>query len=292
MGREITRIGMFCAASLALGAPLGALASDEAEEAAGSRISGIVQFDLSNAYYFRGILNERDGVVAQPWAELYLNLYSSETGPIRDVTIGGGAWSSFHSEKTLAAHSPESLYETDLYPMLSIGLPGGVSFTTIYYFYTSPNGAFPTVQELNFKLAWDDSETLGRFALSPWVNLAIETDRSSRGSRKGQGIQLGIAPTLFALENERFPLELTFPIELGLSIDDYYEFDNESNDDGFGYVSWGVTARLPLTFVPASYGSWSLIATGKGYHFSDSLEEANEGDHLQAQGVGSLALEF
>ncbi|HEU4429285.1 MAG TPA: hypothetical protein VFT98_11070, partial [Myxococcota bacterium] len=53
-------------------APLAAAADDE------SRFSGIAQLDLTNAYYFRGILNENDGLIAQPWGELYANLYSSE----------------------------------------------------------------------------------------------------------------------------------------------------------------------------------------------------------------------
>jgi hypothetical protein len=292
MARGMMRIGMSCAALVVLGAPLGARAHDEAEGAPESRISGILQLDLSNAYYFRGILQERDGVVAQPWAELYLSLFQSETGPIRDITVGAGVWASVHDENTLATHSPAPWYETDVYPLISLGLPGGISLTTIYYFYTSPNGAFSTEQELNFKLAWDDSETLGRFALAPWVNFAIETHRTALGDRAGEGVQLGISPTLFTLENDCFPLEVALPVELGLSIDDYYEKVDGSNNEGFGYLSWALAARLPLSFVPASYGSWAFTATGKGYYFGDSLADVNEFEHLQSQGIASLSLEF
>ena len=57
------------------------------EEDAGplSRFSGSMGVDFTNAYIFRGIVQEDAGFIAQPWAELRYNLYSSETGPIRDI---------------------------------------------------------------------------------------------------------------------------------------------------------------------------------------------------------------
>ena len=61
----------------------------------------------------------------------------------------------------------------------------------------SPNAAFKNTQELNFKLAWDDSDTLGKWAVHPWINLAIETENTSFGPNSGEGVQLGklkIAP--------------------------------------------------------------------------------------------------
>ncbi len=78
-----------------------------------SRLSGIVQADFSNAYYFRGILQERHGLVAQPWGELYYNVFASEDSFIRDVTVGAGVWASFQTDETLAQNSPKSLYEVD-----------------------------------------------------------------------------------------------------------------------------------------------------------------------------------
>ena len=111
---------------------------------------------FTNAYSPRHLT--RRGLIAQPWAELYVSLYSAEDGPIRDVTLGAGVWNSIHSEETLAADSPESVYETDWYPLLSVGFANGLTLTTTYYFYTSPNDAFDTIEELNFTLEWDDSE--------------------------------------------------------------------------------------------------------------------------------------
>jgi hypothetical protein len=188
-------------------------AAEEAEEPEEeeSRFSGIIQADFTNAYFFRGILQERDSFIAQPWLEGYFSFYRSEDGFIRDAAVGAGVWSSFHTEETLATSNPKSIYEVDWYPAVYLEFPMGFSLTFIYYFYTSPNDAFRHVEEMNIKLAWDDSETLGRFALQPWINLALETHKTSFGPNKGEGFQLGIEPTLFEIPIENYPITVTAP---------------------------------------------------------------------------------
>ena len=99
--------------------------------------------------------------------------------------------------------------------------------------------------ELNFKLAWDDSETLGRFALQPWVNFAMETHKTSFGVNKGEGLQMGIEPTLFEVQIENYPITVTAPVELGLTIDDYYERAANGHESTFGYLSYGLKASVP-----------------------------------------------
>jgi hypothetical protein len=222
--------------------------------------------------------------------ELYVNLFSSEEGFIRDVTVGAGVWNSIHSDETLADHSPNALYETDWYPLVSVEFPYGLSLLGVYYFYTSPNGAFSTVQEVNAKLSWDDSELLGSFAVAPWVNVAVETQRTSFGDNKGVGIQLGIEPTLVDCECGASGFTLTAPIELGLSAGDYYE--EPGADDTFGYLSWGLKASVPLSFVSRSFGDWSFSLSGKGYTFGDNLADANHGDDVYGAGMASLTIEF
>ena len=270
--------------------PISAAAAED-EGGFASRFSGIAQTDFTNAYYFRGILQERDGFIAQPWGELYFRLFESDTGPIRDVTIGGGVWASFHTQETAASERPRSLYETDWYPLISLSFPHGLSLTTIYYWYTSPNGAFQHTEELNFKLAWDDSETLGAFALSPWINLAIETHKTALGPRRGQGLQMGIAPTLFEIPIENYPVTVTAPVDLGISIDDYYE-NSSGKDRTFGYTSFGIGLSVPLAFVPEGAGAWSLGLTGKAIVLSDTLSKVNRGDHVSPIGTASVSVEF
>jgi len=256
-----------------------------------SRLSGTVQADFTNAYYFRGIRQEDEGFIFEPWAELYYNLYKSDDGPIRNLTIGGGVWNSFHSEETGHQQSPKSLYETDWYPIVSVGLPGNLTLTTIYYWYTSPNDAYRTVQELNLKLGWDDSAALGKFALAPWINLAVETHKTSFGPNKGVGLQMGVAPTLYTIPLENYPITLKLPLELGLALHDYYEHAN-GHENAFGYFAAAGTASVPLAFVPKGLGNWSLTGTLKGYFFSNTLKNANGRQSEAGVYTGSLTLAF
>ena len=282
----IARVTVLCSALLAVALAVPAAARAETEEA---KFSGVFQVDVTNAYYFRGILQEREGVQIQPWTELYYSLYSSEDGFLRDVTIGAGTWLSFQSERTLASQDPQWLYEADFYPLISMGFAGGVSLTTVYYFYTSPNGAFTTAQELDLKLAWDDSETFGKLAVHPWVNLAVETVNTAFGPDEGVGLQLGIAPTLYATESGSFTLSA--PAEIGLALNDYYE-NAGSGENTFGYGTVGLLASIPLSFVPEGAGAWSLNLGGKYFFFSSTLEDANRGRSTYPVGTASLAVAF
>jgi hypothetical protein len=271
--------------ALALGLSTPAVAEEEAE----SRFSGVFQTDITNAYYFRGILQEREGVIIQPWSELYYSLFSSEDGFLRDVTVGAGMWSSFHSERTGASDTMGWWYEADYYPLVSMDFAGGFNLLTVYYFYTSPNDAFTTAQELNFKLSWDDSEVLGRFAVQPWVNLAIETVNTATGPDEGTGLQLGIAPTLYTAENDSFTL--TAPMEAGVSLEDYYE-GSDGENHFWGYANVGLHLGIPLTFMPEDLGSWSLGLAAKYFFFGHQLEGINRGRSTYPVGVASIGVEF
>jgi hypothetical protein len=270
--------------ALAIAGPIAA--QDDAET---SPFSGMVQLDVTNAYFFRGILQEREGVILQPWTELYFNLYSADDGFIRDITIGGGVWTSWHSERTNASQDPQWLYEADYYPLISMDFAGGVSLTTIYYFYTSPNDAFSTAQELNFKFAYDDSEALGDWSMAPWINFAIETEKTAFGPDQGIGMQLGVGPTLYAAEDESFTL--TLPIEAGFSLTDYYE-SGDGENHFFGYASAGLLASIPLGFIPEGAGAWSVNLGGKVMVFNEILSDANRNKSVYPVGTASLAVAF
>jgi hypothetical protein len=249
--------------------------------AAESRFSGIAQIDFTNAYIFRGIMNEKSGAIVQPWGEVYANLYSSDDGFLRDVTAGFGVWLSIHSEETLAVDDPTSLYEADYYPLVSVDVAGGVNLLTTYYFYDSPNGAWgPAVQELNFKLSLGE----GPFErIAPWMNLAIETYSSSSGTTSGTGVQFGIAPTFF--ESDAF--SVSGSAEVGLTIDDYYDgLSGDGNENTFGYANLGVGLGVPINdFLSAGLSF-------KYFLFGDDLEAVNGGHGGHGVVVGSVTAEF
>ena len=123
-------------------------AKEEAKGPNTGRVSLSITNEFTNIYMFRGIKQERDGFIWQPYIDVGLKVWESEDAPIKGVTLGMGIWNSFHSKKTLSRGSgPSNLYETDFYPSLTLDLAGGWQTAFTYYVYTGPNGSFDTVQE-------------------------------------------------------------------------------------------------------------------------------------------------
>ena len=250
---------------------------------------------FTTAYMFRGILNERDGLIWQPSIDLSLNVFESEDGVVRSVDLGFGTWASVHSEDTgSAGGGPDAMYEADYYPSVSVSWVGGVTSAVAYYFFTSPNNAFLTVEELTVDLSYDDSELLGAFAMSPTATFAFETHRSSLGTGRGVSLELGVEPgaevKLPTPSGDKYPISVTFPVKLGLSLDDYYK--DGSENDAFGYARMGLHASVPLACIPARYGLWSVTNGFDVYFLNDALEAINRYDEVYPVWTSSLTLDY
>lgn len=262
-----------------------------AEEPNKGRISLSAGVDFTTAYFFRGILQEDGGFIAQPYMNTTITVYEGSGGL---NSVGGtlGIWNSFQENSPGEPEDPAGWYEADLYGGLTFALfdrwEAGVTYTA----YVSPNDSFDTVQEISFSLSFDDSELLGPFALSPSILVAIELDEQADGGRdEGVYLQLGIEPGFTLIESETYPVSLAFPITVGLSLDDYYEFAT-GDDDTFGYFDGGIVARMPLGFIPTDYGSWEVSA---GIHFlllGDNLEATNDGDEFHALGIFGISMTY
>jgi hypothetical protein len=70
-----------------------ALAQDAGNNGAVSVAAGI---DFSNAYYFRGIIQETEGFIAQPFLEAGISLFEGDSG-LQSVSVTSGLWNSLHS---------------------------------------------------------------------------------------------------------------------------------------------------------------------------------------------------
>ena len=221
------------------------------------KLSLLIGNDITTAYFFRGILQERDGFITQPYGEVGVKLYESK-GLLSSLSLFGGVWNSIQSEQTGASASPEVLYETDWYGGAQ-AVFGAMTTRASYIAYTSPNDAFATVQEFDLSAAYDDSGVLGAFALKPSLLLAFEMDNTAFGPDEGIYVELGAAPGFNLNDSEKYPVNLSFPLKVGLSGDDYYE-DATGNDDTFGYFSGGLKFGVPLAFIPEDYGTWSATA--------------------------------
>ena len=286
-----------------------------------------VGMDMPTRYYFRGILQEDEGFIGQPYAEINVNLFEYD---IFRITAIGGIWNSLHSEQTKqtggsrardAAHAlgvpqrtlnsnfgdPESWYEADAYAGAAFGI-GDVELSTIYTAYMSPSGAFSTTQDIAFGLSYDDSELLGDFALHPGVTFYLETAGPGAfgvAGERGTLAQIHGGPE-FSLTGGDNPITLGIPIEAGLSINDYYEssaatlppFTSNSKASGvdnatFGYFQTGMDLGVPLTFIPCEYGSWLLNAGWRFISMGRTLKEVNRnGDDYSFFGMFGISMTY
>jgi uncharacterized protein (TIGR02001 family) len=232
--------------------------------------------DFTHAYYFRGYLQENDGLIVQPSLTV--------SGALADnVTIYGGMWNSLHSEQT---GGDEGIwYEADFFAGADIVL-GPVVLGVNYTLYVYPDGGFEDIHELQGKLTFDDS-TLSEdpaIVFKPYVLVAYEL--ADDNGTEDTYLEVGANPS-FGLGDTG--LSITVPIALGMSLDDYY-FDDDGDDELLGFATVGLATSIPLP-VPSKYGAWNLNASIKYlYLIADGLEAANEDDEHEF--IGTLGISF
>lgn len=244
-------------------------------------VSGSYGIDFTTAYFFRGIQEENQGIIAQPWLELGYDLYAGgEEDTLRSLGLTFGLWNSLHDGPTGTGSGGGMWYESDFYVTITSAIGRRLSVGTTYTTYHSPNGGFETVQELAFAAKWDDREQLVpsiESGLQPSVVLAFETaGQTDEGSHPGVYLQLGIEPTFPIGKLGDADLTLATPVTAGFSLKDYYEVNG--SDSFFGFFDIGAAVSAPLSFLPSRMGPW----TGElALHFmllGDNTEEINDGD--------------
>lgn len=280
-----------------------AVAAEEGEgdaESGGGAISLTADSTFTTVYMWRGVINQHNGTIWQPSIELSVKLFEAEEGLVRSVDAGVGTWLSLQSEDAGAfAPGSDGVYETDYYPSLSVAWAGGISTSLTYYFYTSPNDSFATIEEFAIDLAFDDAPWLGAWAMNPTATFSFETKSSSFGDGKGASLEIGIEPgTEFTLpfdEAAAYPVVISVPAKLGLSTDGYYA--DGVRDETFGYFQFGLHASLPIACLPERYGALTLTNGLDVYVVNDAIErytsdEFGVGDPVLPVWTTSLTLEY
>ena len=265
------RVGRIARVLLAVVAAL-ALTVGTASAQNEGKVSVGAGIDFSSSYYFRGIVQETGGLIAQPYLEAGLSLFEGENG---SVSLAAGTWSSLHSVGDAGFDgAPASFYETDFYAGLGFGFANGFGADVTYTAYMSPRGSWGTVKELAIGLSHDD-------VIAPYITLAFEIDGSAAGDNEGTYLELGIEPSL-ALDDA--PVGVSFPVAIGLSPSDYY--DPDGVNETFGFFSVGAMLGVPISGVPAEFGSWEFTAGVQLLFFGDVLKTINDSD----DGVQPIAI--
>ncbi len=232
--------------------------------------------DFANAYMFRGIFQEDEGLVIQPFADLAVALSEN-------ATVNLGTWNSLHTGPSGADHPDrDAWYEADLYASITF-IAGKWKPGVLWTSYTSPNDAFASVHEIAVSLAYDDSGSTVPF--SPKVLVAFELDgQADGGSNEGIYIELGARPTFPLIPSDSHPLTLAVPLKLGLSGNDYYE--GVGGSDTFGYFDLGFIASVPLG------GGWDIHGGVDILFLGGNMEALNGGENVKPVALIGIGLVF
>lgn len=256
-------------------------------------VSFAIGNDVTNMYFFRGILQEKTGFIWQPWGEVSFAFYDaeSEDDVLQDVSLNLGTWNSVHTKQTGSpndGNGPGNWYESDLMAGVSMGLNNGLGAGVTYVAYMSPNNAFGTIQEIDLDVSYDDSGLYGGqmkdlgFNISPYMLWAFELDKNRFGQKEGIYMEIGAEPSVTVMQNSDYPVTVGVPMNVGLSLDNYYlpnDNPDGSNpgDDVFGYATVGIGVGVPLAFIPPRLGQFSVGATGQWLALGSNLQRANNG---------------
>lgn len=242
-----------------------------------SRLSLDLSLSYTSDYFFRGIVQKTDSFNLQPSAELGFRLVDTEAF---SLSLIGGTWSNFSDDRADGASGSfsEYWYEHDAYVGLSASVDR-LTFGAVYTWYYSLSSDFTEYEDLTLSFSFDDSglwDDEGRFSVNPSVSVAFETRNAAVGPDSGVWLGLGIEPAIDLGQSPLGPTTLSFPMSVGLSLDDYYQRADGSSET-FGYVEIGAK----LTFELAdSFGSAApTLDVGASYLFLDGvLDDLNSGD--------------
>ena len=284
--------------TLGVGAPrlVGAQAAGAAEEPGNTgRISLNLGVDWVTEYFFRGIAQQVGGANFQPYGSVAFKLVE-HAGPLTALTATPGIWNNWHAGdgNLVDPVDPKFWYEADLYFTLAATLEA-VTVGLTYTAYTSPNDSFATVQELALGLSLNDSkwfQWFEGFALNPTLLLAGEfSGQADAGRTRGVYLQLGLNPGYTFAAESTTPVTLSFPVTLGLSVSNYYEFATGDNP-AFGYVQFGPAVTLALGFMPKSFGTWVVKGALELLVLGDTLETLNDNDAFKPIGRIGVAVVY
>jgi hypothetical protein len=261
------------------------------------KVSLVATYDFTNAYMFRGLLQNdlhmtpdgpETGLWMFPFAEGRFDLHDDDDG-VTDVAVRIGTWNGLSTGGAgTAGPSGKLWYESRFYSAVDVTFGEGITVGGGYTAYPSPNNSFSTVKELSFRVSADERTRPAGLALRPHALVALEFDtapalgQADGGLGAGTYLELGVAPGL----NES-GFALAFPVRLGLSLNDYYELAGV--DHKFGYLSLGAIASVPLVRSPA-FGGLDLHGGVEFLSLGDTPEAFNGGD--QSKIIGTIGVGF
>lgn len=214
-----------------------------------------------NQYFFRGMLQSDKGFIWQSNSNLDVALYDSES--FRFITPVG-FWFSVHpGDQAESGRGPRAWYESRLGGGIAVEGPA-YRADLRFIVYSSPNGTFHDVYELNLRMSlyddvfWAAQNPSAVFrGLYPSIVVAQELKGARDGLDPGHFVQLGVAPRLRLFNSEAIAVDGAFPIAVGLGHHYYQLVDHGAStptDHVLGYISGSLLFDIALKFLPKNLG--------------------------------------
>jgi len=199
---------------------------------------------------------------------------------VGDVTVFTGFWADVNNNApdTLGG----SIQEIDVWLGASFGYED-FSFSVIYQSWNYASG---TEHILDFIVGFDDTGMIiDDFAFNPslTVHNRIASDDGLSGLQEGTVLVFGVAPGFTIYEAGDTTIDMSIPVNVGVSLEDGYF--TAGGDSGYAFTSVGLSFSMPMTFIPEGYGDWSLSA-GVTAYFTESSVYSNPDDSFLTASVG------
>lgn len=239
-----------------------------------SKIHVFIQNEFSDKYLTpRGLLVENEGLVWQPLAILLVNLYSSDSGFLNDVTLAPGNWASVHSHRD--GPQLRNWNEDDPFIGLNLKFFKDFELDSTYTAFVSENGSFPTSTNLDEKLIYHDHFLPGGFSINPYVEYFDELTNKATfvinpaTSKKGYYFVLGVDPT-YTVKTPWVPVTFDVPTYVSLVSNNFYQRkDGSGGGSGVGVFSTEIKASIPIDFIPKAYGHWTAYVGFQYYYIAN-----------------------
>lgn len=261
--------------------------------------------DVTTQYNFRGIFQEDQGSIVQPWAEAGFSLYADGDGFIKSLDATIGMWHSIHDGPSTAGIGGDH-YEGDYYVGFTAGLPHNFSVDVTWVSLTAPDfTANIFAEEFDITVAYDDSEYWGDdfmglsdfSGFQPYIMYVIETDGASDGDAESDGgdsyIEIGIEPSFTLVQSMDYPITMSVPMTIGLNSSGYYEFGTSDDNDTFAFFDVGLVFGMPLAFMGDTFGSWETYVAVDFLFLSDMARNSGSGlDSTEIIGTWGISVTY
>ena len=265
------------------------------EETKKSCITGDLGVTFVTKYISRGVVLEDQGVIAQPYADIFFKVYDGgDSAFINSVTLNASVWSSLHSHhpQDSAGNTLGAWYEFDYTPGIAVTFLKNFTLTTSYFEFDSPDGSFNAARSINGTLAYNDTDLLGVFALHPHFTVLKEVQGGGHPQGfaglgpNGWYFEPGIAPSFTLVKDGPLPVTLTLPVTAGFGSEGFY------NEDSFGYFSAGGQVAVGLGFMPKCLGTWTTTVGATYYYLHEQLAIVDHGRHNDWVGSAAVGVAF